>query len=54
MLSQQGRQGLARLADPLAYRQIPPETHLELRKLMNGYISYLLGRWPRTMTYLGG
>ncbi len=55
-LSRPAWQALRALNDeerPQAWRDIPPEPRAELRRLYNLYISHLLGRRPRTMTYLG-
>jgi DNA repair protein RecO (recombination protein O) len=52
-LSRQGLEALGRLADPDAWRSVEPGPRAELRRLYNAYISYLLGRRPRTMPYLG-
>jgi hypothetical protein len=53
MLSRAGWHGLKQLADAEAWRGIAAEHRGELRQLFNQYISYLLGRRPRTMAYLG-
>ncbi len=52
-LSRPAGQALAQLADADAWRNVVPEVRAELRQLFNQYISYLLGRRPRTMPYLG-
>ncbi len=46
-------QGLRLLNDEQHWRDLSPEVAAELRRLMNQYICYLLGRRPRTMLYLG-
>jgi DNA repair protein RecO (recombination protein O) len=55
-LSRPAWQALRALYDqenPGAWRNISPAPRAELRRLHNLYISHLLGRRPRTMTYLG-
>ena len=34
-------------------RPFPPEVRAEIRKVLNLYVTYLLGRRPKLMTYLG-
>ena len=52
-LSRAGWEALRQLGEADAWRQIAPARRGELRQLCNQYISYLLGRRPRTMAYLG-
>jgi DNA repair protein RecO (recombination protein O) len=55
-LSQAGWRALQSLEDTGnagLWRQMGPTEQKELRRLFNQYVSYLLGRRPRTMPYLG-
>jgi DNA repair protein RecO (recombination protein O) len=45
--------GLRQLADEQHWRTLDTSVRTELREVFNHYISYLLGRRPRTMPYLG-
>jgi DNA repair protein RecO (recombination protein O) len=51
-LSRAGWEALRQLGDAAAWTGVAPERRGELRQLCNQYISYLLGRRPRTMAYL--
>jgi DNA repair protein RecO (recombination protein O) len=52
-LSRAGWEALKQLGDAEDWRKIAADRRAELRQLFNQYISYLLGRRPRTMAYLG-
>lgn len=60
-VSQRGKVTLSRdaweaihlLADAEGWRSVAAKPRAELRQLFNQYVSYLLGRRPRTMSYLG-
>jgi DNA repair protein RecO (recombination protein O) len=55
-LSKEAWEAIRQLEDPGntgTWRQIGPKERVELRRLFNQYVSYLLGRRPRTMPYLG-